>query len=95
MRTVCKYDSSCDIQEVDQIGYVDLNRSIEAGFVPNDLGSFESQFDGEEVDPESLLGKPSDRFEAMRMQESLAKGITDKVKADKAKAPKKPKTENS
>lgn len=71
----CKYDPKKDIAEVDQFGFVDLNESIANGFVPNDLGSVSNEFDGTDIDPESIIGKPKDTFEAMRMQEKLADGI--------------------
>lgn len=75
MRQVCKFDEKTDLQQVDQFGFVDLVKSSAEGFVPADIGTTADNFDGEEVDPESLLGRPSDRFEAMRMQEALAEGI--------------------
>lgn len=81
MLSVCKFDKDKDIQEVDQFGFVDLCKSSAEGFVPNDIGTSADSFDGKEVDPESILGKPSDRFEAMRMQESLASAIRKESKS--------------
>lgn len=75
MRCYSKFDSKCDVQQVDQFGFVDLNRSINEGFVPADLVVNPDSFDGEEVDPESIVGRPRDTFEAMRIQEELAAGI--------------------
>lgn len=85
MLTVCKFDKKKDLQEVDQFGFVDLVKSSSEGFVPNDLGSTAESFDGIDIDPESILGKPSDKFEAMRLQESLAKGISDDMKKKSSK----------
>lgn len=75
MRCYSKFDKCCDIQQVDQFGFVDLNRSINEGFVPADLVVNPDSFDGEEVDPEGIIGCPRDTFEAMRIQEDLANGI--------------------
>lgn len=93
MLTVSVYDPKKDIQQVDQFGFVDLNNSIANGFVPNDLGSFEADFDGTDIDPESIVGKPSDRFEAMRLQEDLARGIKERSKSEKDES-EKDKSEN-
>lgn len=71
----CKFNPVTDLQEVEQFGFVDLVKSSAEGFVPSDIGTSAENFDGEDLDPESLLGRPSDRFEAMRMQENLAEGI--------------------
>lgn len=81
MRCYSKFDKSRDIQQVDQFGFVDLNRSINEGFVPADLVVNPDSFDGEEVDPEGIIGRPRDTFEAMRIQEDLAKGINAKEKS--------------
>ena len=81
MRQVCKFNSVTDLQEVDQFGFVDLVKSSLEGFVPSDIGTSADNFDGKDIDPESLLGRPSDRFEAMRMQESLADGICKESKS--------------
>lgn len=89
MRQTCVYDSAKDLQEIDQFGFVDLVKSSAEGFLPADIGTSAENFDGEDLDPESLLGTPSDQFEAMRMQESLAHGIRENSKTEK------PKTENS
>lgn len=86
MRTVVKFDKSRDIQEVDQFGFVDLIKSISEGFVPNDIGVSAEAFDGQDIDPESLIGKPSDVFEAMRIQDSLADGINKRSNDDAVKS---------
>lgn len=94
MRCVCKYDKRRDLQEVDQFGFVDLVKSANEGFVPHDLGDTSSSFDGVDVDPESIIGKPSDRFDAIRMQESLATGITEDLKKHAKKDVSSSKTDN-
>lgn len=71
----CKFDKNRDISEVDQFGFVDLVDSVAAGAVPSDLQSDGNSFDGTDIDPESIIGKPSDAFEAIRMQEELAEGV--------------------
>lgn len=92
MRCVIKYDEKRDLQEVDQFGFVDLVKSISEGFVPSDIGVSAESFDGQEIDPESLIGKPSDVFEAIRIQDDLAKGIR---KSGLSRKESKSDTENS
>lgn len=77
----CKYNSVRDIKEVDQFGFVNLTDSVKNGFVPSNLESTAGQYN--DIDsPDSILGKPSDQFEAMRMQDMLVKGVKDsKVKS--------------
>lgn len=95
MRQICVYDSEKDLQEVDQFGFVDLVTSSAEGFIPADIGTSAENFDGEDLDPESLLGSPSDRFEAMRMQENLAEGIRNKSKKEVKKTDSYNKSEKS
>lgn len=85
----CRYNRLVDLQEVDQFGFVNLETSIENGFVPNNLSSDVGNYDGtsESLDPESFVGTPTDVFEAYRMQESLAIGVKSSIdsSADNAK----------
>lgn len=85
MKCVCKFNKSRDLQQVDQFGFVDINKSVLEGFVPNDLGDPAIGYDAPEVDPESIIGKPSDTFEAMRLQDSLASDIRKDVKEKSSK----------
>ena len=85
MKCVCKFNKNRDLQQVDQFGFVDINKSVLEGFVPNDLGDPAIGYDAPEVDPESIVGKPSDAFAAMRMQDSLASGIRKDVQKKQSK----------
>lgn len=95
MRSVIRYDSKRDLQEVDQFGFVDLVKSVSEGFVPSDIGVSAESFDGNDIDPESLIGKPSDVFEAMRIQDDLANGIRKENRKDVKKSVSSDNTENS
>lgn len=59
-----EYDPEVDIKEVDQFGYIDLRQAITDGFVP---ASAQVEADGynDIEDLGSIVGKPSDVFEAM------------------------------
>lgn len=79
MKCICKFNKCRDIRQVDQFGFVDINKSVSEGFVPNDLGDPSVGYDALDVDPESIIGKPSDTFEAMRLQDTLASGIRNDI----------------
>lgn len=75
-----KYDPAKDYSEVDQFGFVDIRKSMINGYVPNDLQSDNTAFNGID-NPASIVGKPSDIFESYRMMDSL----NEKVKEHTAK----------
>ena len=64
----CKYNSECDNTAVDQYGFVDLAESIKNGVVPSSISNTEDEYNGID-DPSTILGKPHDVFEAIRMQD--------------------------
>lgn len=68
---ICKYDKKRDIQDVSQFGYVDLVESVKNGVVPANLQVQDAKFNGIE-DPRSIIGKPSDTFEAYKMASFIA-----------------------
>lgn len=74
MLCICKYNPKRDIKEVDQFGFCNLTESVKNGYVPNNLEASPDSFNGIES-PDAILGKPSDQFEAMRMQDSLVKSL--------------------
>lgn len=65
-----KFDKVKDLQEVDQFGYIDLVKSFQNGYVAGDVESVAERFNDIE-DPASIVGKPKDCFEAMRMQDAI------------------------
>lgn len=81
------YNPDRDLQEVDQFGYIDLNKAFENGYVPGDVESIVENYN--EIDnPASIFGKPKDCFEAMRMQDIIvtnAKKGTSSVESAPAK----------
>lgn len=75
MVQIIKYNSETDIAEVDQFGFIDITKAVQNGYVPGSNSSVTAEFDDCD-DPSAIVGKPSDAFEAMRMQDSLMKGIS-------------------
>lgn len=74
MEQTIKFNPEVDLQEVDQFGFIDLVKAFQNGYVPGNNNSSQLEFTDCE-DPSAILGKPTDAFEAMRMQDSLVKGI--------------------
>lgn len=62
------YNEVCDLAPVDQFGFVDLNECLANGEVPSTVSNTEDAYNGIE-DPSEILGKPSDVFDAYRMQD--------------------------
>lgn len=63
----CRFDPVRDIAPVEQFGFIDLKSALENSVVPSQLPDSEADYNGAE-DPESVLGKPHDVFEAIDMQ---------------------------
>lgn len=74
MKQIIKHNPETDIAEVDQFGFIDINKAFQNGYVPGNNSSVTLDFDGE-VDPSAIMGKPSDVFEAMRMQDSMMNSL--------------------
>lgn len=70
MKQTLKFDKTCDIKEVDPFGFVDLGLCLMTGTVPSDVTGSVSNYNGIE-DPQSIIGSPSDVFEAMRMHDEI------------------------
>lgn len=66
----CRFDPARDLCAVSQTGFIDLKSAFETGVVPSVTADSESDYNGIE-DPRSILGKPSDVFEAMEMQSHI------------------------
>ena len=62
----CKYNPVTDISDVDQFGFIDLQECLANGEVPATIADSEDQYNGID-DPNEILGKPSDVFDAYRM----------------------------
>lgn len=66
----CNYDPVKDLHPVDQFGFVDLASALENNAVPSQMAGAETDYNGIE-NPDSILGKPSDIFEAMHMESAV------------------------
>lgn len=63
MKVYCKYNSKCDLQKVDQTGYVDLAAANAESTIPAGIALSEEKFNGID-DPRSIGVRPGDQFEA-------------------------------
>ena len=70
MKCICNFDSVKDIREVQSIGFIDLHTVLKTGIVPSNLDESQIQYNGIE-DPSSIIGSPSDVFEAYRMTNDI------------------------
>ena len=60
------FDKKRDISEVDQFGFIDLSVAVANGTVDSSLKIEEKAFNNID-DPASIMGKPEDKYQAMRM----------------------------
>lgn len=74
MKQTFKFNPETDISEVDQFGFINITKSIQNGYVPGTNSSVQLEFDGCD-DPSAIVGKPSDVFEAMRMQDAIISSL--------------------
>lgn len=72
MNCVCKFDEVKDVHKVDQFGFVDLVECLRNGDVPSQLAGTDDNYNGIE-DPASIIGKPADVFDAIRMSDYIKK----------------------
>lgn len=61
----CDFNPVKDQNPVDQVGFVDLRKAFLTATIPGDLSVDESRYNGVE-EPASLVGRPSDVFDAIR-----------------------------
>lgn len=66
----CNFDPVRDIAPVDQFGFVDLKLALDSSVVPSQMPGSDSDYNGIE-EPEQILGKPHDIFEAIDSQKAL------------------------
>lgn len=64
------YDPVRDLKSVEPFGFIDLKDALANSAVPSQLPDSEADYNGIE-NPESILGKPADVFDAMAMQRSI------------------------
>lgn len=64
----CLYDKTADLREVDQFGAIDLRAAFISRSIPENVQLTAESFN-EVEDAQSLLGRPSDVFDAIRKAE--------------------------
>lgn len=62
-----KFNELRDVKEFTPGLTVDLGKALENGSVPSDLNFDDTRYNGID-EPESIMGRPSDAFEADRMK---------------------------
>ena len=68
MKCICKFNEIRDVHEVDQFGFIDLAECLSQGVVPSSISNTEDAYN--DIDsPDNIMGKPSDVFEAYKMQD--------------------------
>lgn len=75
----CLYNPERDLKAVEPFGFVDLKDAYINHCVPSQVGDSESDYNGIE-DPSSIVGKPSDVFDALSMSADLDKRVSDAKK---------------
>lgn len=68
--TECTFDPVRDIAPVEQFGFIDLKVSLDSSIVPSQMPESSSDYNGID-DPNKILGKPHDVFEAIDSQKAL------------------------
>lgn len=75
----CTFNKRRDLHDVDQFGFIDITSAFESGSIPSFVEPSDDVYNGID-DPNAILGKPSDIFEAYRMnnfiQENSSSGGT-------------------
>lgn len=76
----CFYNPSKDVSQVVQGDIVDLNQAFLNGSIPDNVTIPDSEYDGNEV-PESIIGRPSNAFDAIHLKETIAGIQKDKTES--------------
>lgn len=63
----CAFNPRIDKTPVSSLGYVDLKSAMVNHALPSQIAESETDYNGIE-DPASIMGRPTDVFEAMEMQ---------------------------
>ena len=70
MKCICKFNEIRDVHEVDQFGFIDLAECLSQGVVPSSISNTEDAYNDIDT-PDNIMGKPSDVFEAYKMQDFI------------------------
>lgn len=65
----CPFDPVRDIAPVDQFGFIELKDALANSIVPSQMPESETDYNGID-EPDKVLGKPRDIFEAMDAQKA-------------------------
>lgn len=66
----CPFDPVRDLHPVDQFGFIDLKSALDSSVVPSQMPESDTDYNGIE-DPQQILGKPRDIFEAIDTQNAV------------------------
>lgn len=66
----CVYDPVRDISPVVPNDFVDLQSAFDSGFVPENVVLGDADYDGND-EPQSILGRPANEFDAIHMGETV------------------------
>lgn len=66
----CSYNPEKDLKPVEEFGFINLKEAFVNRTVPSNLPDSETDYNGIS-DPASIVGKPTDVFDALRMQSEL------------------------
>lgn len=67
---LCNFNSKCDLHDVDQFGFIDITSAFESGSIPSSVEPTDDMYNGIDS-PDGILGRPSDIFEAYRMNDFI------------------------
>lgn len=79
--TNLRYNPTTDLAAVEPFGYINLCDAVEKGEIPAGIANSELEYNNID-NPQTIMGKPSDIFEAYRMADSIKAS----VKANKERA---------
>lgn len=80
----CRFNPSKDVSPVSQTGFIDLKNAFANNSIPSQVVGAESDYNGID-EPASILGRPSDVFEAMEMESHIKSvGSCNKSESDSA-----------
>lgn len=80
----CHFNPLKDLSSVSQTGFVDLKNAFANNCIPSQITGADTDYNGID-DPSSILGRPSDIFEAMDM-ESYVKSVGSSNNSEKDSA---------
>lgn len=66
----CHYNPERDINPVDPEGVVNLKDAFVNGLIPDDVSVGDAEYDNND-NPRSIIGRPSNEFEAIHLQKTL------------------------